>query len=41
MALFPQSILPQSDTAWYYPNFLSPKQAQSYYQNLAQHLAWK
>ena len=41
MSLFPQSILPQSDTVWYYPNFLSPKQAQHYYQLLAQNLDWK
>lgn len=41
MSLFPQSILPQSDTIWYYPNFLSPALAQDYYQQLVQNLDWK
>jgi alkylated DNA repair dioxygenase AlkB len=41
MSLFPQSVLPQSDTVWYYPNFLSPPLANDYYTKLSKSLDWK
>ncbi len=41
MASPPQSILPDSETVLYYPNFLESDLAASYYKILEQQLAWK
>ncbi|MFK7799212.1 MAG: alpha-ketoglutarate-dependent dioxygenase AlkB [Aureispira sp.] len=41
MSLFPQSVLPQSDMVWYYPNFLSAQLASNYYTKLSKSLDWK
>lgn len=41
MSLFARSVLPQSDSVWYYPNFLSPQLASNYYTKLSKSLDWK